>query len=159
MDITINIKKLDVYDEVAKLTGYIGSKAAKDSGLTYDKVFTTEDDVDMLEQFWRDCKHDIVNVCKRFISIVTEPPSTQAVDAEEIFSLTMTMPSLFDISTGGAVQNNMRAYCINSISARWLAISNAAAAQTYITISQDDMRKITELIYYTKRPKRTPIIT
>lgn len=38
MSIAINIKKASVYDEVAKLTGYVGSKTVEDNiGQTYEE--------------------------------------------------------------------------------------------------------------------------
>lgn len=54
MDVILTIKKAVVYDEVAKLTGYVGAKTIEDSGKAYDRVFTTDDDRLMLERFWRE---------------------------------------------------------------------------------------------------------
>ena len=70
MDVVLSIKKANVYDEVAKLTGYVGAKNIEDTGKAYDRVFTTDDDRLMLERFWREAVGAITDEVKRFIITV-----------------------------------------------------------------------------------------
>lgn len=102
MDITLNIKKASVYDDVAKLTGYIGAKN-NESELTYDKVFTTDDDRILLERFWRDSCNASTDEFKNFIKTVSESTS-QTIDNTEIYTVVMTMPSSFDIKELGLIR-------------------------------------------------------
>ena len=155
MDINMEIKKRDVYDEVAKLTSYIGAKATDgEKGITYDRVFATEDDRDMLEQFWRDSKQDLINSCKRFVKTASEPANSQVIDYTEVLTMVMTMPSTFDTNLTNVLQSAMRFYCIHNISSRWVAITEKKEAKSYPDAAIKNMETTEETIYYTKRPKR-----
>ena len=51
-DITIQIDKQEVYEEVYKVTAYIGGKNVDTNGKTlYDQVFVTDADKEMIDSF------------------------------------------------------------------------------------------------------------
>ena len=56
-EIILNIKKKDVYNEVAKISSYVGAKSEKNNEDTdmYARVFATDSDREMLDRFWEDC--------------------------------------------------------------------------------------------------------
>ena len=99
MDVVLSIKKANVYDEVAKLTGYVGAKNIEDTGKAYDRVFTTDDDRLMLERFWREAVGAITDEVKRFIITVSNQVNSQYVDISEVWTATLEMPSTAEIAT------------------------------------------------------------
>ena len=54
-DSTLTIKKIDVYEEVAKTTAYIGAKNKLEDGKSaFDQVFVTDADLAMIERFYNE---------------------------------------------------------------------------------------------------------
>lgn len=152
MDITLNIKKASVYDDVAKLTGYIGAKN-NESELTYDKVFTTDDDRILLERFWRDACNASTDEFKNFIKSVTESTS-QTIDNTEIYTVVMDMPSSFDSNLTNSIQNSLHSYFVNSIASKWFALIDKNESDYYNKESAVNGVDIRAKIYHRKRPSR-----
>ena len=156
MDIALNIKKASVYDDVAKLTGYIGAKN-NESELTYDKVFTTDDDRILLERFWRDSCNASTDEFKNFIKSVTENTS-QTIDNTEIYTVVMDMPSSFDSNLTNSIQNSLHSYFVNSIASKWFALIDKNESEYYKAESLGNGNDIRRKIYFRKKPIRvTPV--
>ena len=52
-DITIHIDQIEVYEEVSKVTAYIGGKNVDANGRTlYEQVFVTDADREMIDSFF-----------------------------------------------------------------------------------------------------------
>lgn len=159
MDVILTIKKALVYDEVAKLTGYVGAKTIEDSGKAYDRVFTTDDDRLMLERFWREAIGAITDEVKRFITTVSSPSNSQSVDITEVWEATLNMPSSFDDNLTGSINSSLLSYAVNSIAGKWFAITNKEEADRYSTLAIADGNETKSKLYYRKKPKRViPII-
>lgn len=159
MDVILTIKKAVVYDEVAKLTGYVGAKTIEDSGKAYDRVFTTDDDRLMLERFWREAIGAITDEVKRFITTVSSPSNSQSVDITEVWETTLNMPSSFDDNLTGSINSSLLSYAVNSIAGKWFAITNKEEADRYSTLAIADGNETKSKLYYRKKPKRViPII-
>ena len=124
MDVVLNIKKAYVYDEVAKLTGYVGAKTIEDTGKAYDRVFTTDDDRLMLERFWREAVGAITDEIKRFITNVSTQANAQTVDISEVWTANLEMPSNFDNNLIDSINDSLFSYAVNSIVSKWFAINN-----------------------------------
>lgn len=156
MDVTFNIKKAYVYDEVSKLTSYIGAKTITDTGLGYDRVFTTDDDRELLERFWREACISIEDEFKNFITSVTSL-DIQSFDLTEIWSATLSMPSNYDTLLDKTINDLLVSYCINSITAKWLMITSKDDASTYMDIANQDGLEIKRLLYNRKKPVRKEV--
>lgn len=148
MDITLNIKKIDVYDEVAKTTSYVGLKQIDADEKMYDRVFTTDADRDLLERFWKEACSAVTDEFKQFI--VSSPVQTE----EDAFTVDMYMPSSFDINLVSSVEQSLCSFFINMITAKWFSISNKTEAEHYqkeAIASGDEVRR---KIFYRKKPTR-----
>jgi len=155
MDISLNIKKASVYDEVAKLTGYVGVKTIEDNiGKAYDRVFTTDDDKQMLERFWREACNSSTDEFKQFISTVTSPSNSQVIDDAEIYTVTMKMPGSFDNNLTPSIESSLYSYFINTITSKWFAISNKAETEYYKTESSLNGDEVRRKIFFRKKPVR-----
>ena len=104
MDITLSIKKIDVYDEVAKTTSYVGLKKIDADDKLYDRVFTTDADRDLLERFWREACNAVTDEFKQFI--ISQPGQTD----NGIFTVDMSMPSSFDMNLVSSVEQSLLSF-------------------------------------------------
>lgn len=148
MDITLKIKKIDVYDEVAKTTSYVGLKQIDADDKMYERVFTTDADRDLLERFWKEACSAVTDEFKQFI--VSSPLQTE----EDVFTVDMSMPSSFDINLVASVEQSLCSFFINMITAKWFSISSKNDAEHYqneAIASGDEVRR---KIFYRKKPKR-----
>lgn len=154
MDVVLNIKKANVYDEVAKLTGYVGAKTIEDTGKAYDRVFTTDDDRLMLERFWREAVGAITDEIKRFITNVSTQANSQTVDISEVWTANLEMPSNFDNNLIDSINDSLFSYAVNSIVSKWFAITNKEEADMYSGMAVNCGNEAKSKLYYRKKPKR-----
>lgn len=159
MNIILSIKKANVYDEVAKLTGYVGAKSIEDTGKAYDRVFTTDDDRLILERFWREAIGAITDEVKKFIVTVSAPSNSQSVDITEVWEATLNMPSSFDDNLTGSINDSLLSYAVNSIASKWFAIANKEESDKYSAMAVVAGNETKSKLYYRKKPKRViPVI-
>ena len=154
MDVVLNIKKAYVYDEVAKLTGYVGAKTIEDTGKAYDRVFTTDDDRLMLERFWREAVGAITDEIKRFITNVSTQANAQTVDISEVWTANLEMPSNFDNNLIDSINDSLFSYAVNSIVSKWFAITNKEEADMYSGMAVNCGNEAKSKLFYRKKPKR-----
>ena len=154
MDVVLNIKKAYVYDEVAKLTGYVGAKTIEDTGKAYDRVFTTDVDRLMLERFWREAVGAITDEIKRFITNVSTQANAQTVDISEVWTANLEMPSNFDNNLIDSINDSLFSYAVNSIVSKWFAITNKEEADMYSGMAVNCGNEAKSKLYYRKKPKR-----
>ena len=154
MDVVLNIKKAYVYDEVAKLTGYVGAKTIEDTGKAYDRVFTTDDDRLMLERFWREAVGAITDEIKRFITNVSTQANAQTVDISEVWTANLEMPSNFDNNLIDSINDSLFSYAVNSIVSKWFALTNKEEADMYSGMAVNCGNEAKSKLYYRKKPKR-----
>lgn len=154
MDVVLNIKKAYVYDEVAKLTGYVGAKTIEDTGKAYDRVFTTDDDRLMLERFWREAVGAITDEIKRFITNVSTQANAQTVDISEVWTANLEMPSNFDNNLIDSINDSLFSYAVNSIVSKWFAITNKEEADMYSGMAVNCGNEAKSKLYYRKKPNR-----
>lgn len=159
MNMVLSIKKANVYDEVAKLTGYVGAKSIEDTGKAYDRVFTTDDDRLILERFWREAIGAITDEVKKFIVTVSAPNNSQSVDITEVWEATLNMPSSFDDNLTGSINDSLLSYAVNSIASKWFAIANKEESDKYSAMAVVAGNETKSKLYYRKKPKRViPVI-
>lgn len=154
MDVVLNIKKANVYDEVAKLTGYVGAKTIEDIGKAYNRVFTTDDDRLMLERFWREAVGAITDEIKRFITNVSTQANSQTVDISEVWTANLEMPSNFDDNLIDSINDSLFSYAVNSIVSKWFSITNKDEAEMYSGMAVNCGNEAKSKLYYRKKPKR-----
>lgn len=154
MDIVLSIKKANVYDEVAKFTGYVGAKNIEDTGKAYDRVFTTDDDRLMLERFWKEAVGAVTDEVKRFIVTVSNQANSQIVDISEVWTVTLDMPSNFDSNLVDSINDSLFSYAVNSIVSKWFAITNKEEADLYSGMATNCGNEAKSKLYYRKKPKR-----
>ena len=68
-DITIQIDKQEVYEEVSKVTAYIGGKNVDANGKTlYDQVFVTDADKEMIDSFFSSATSNVATALEHTLT-------------------------------------------------------------------------------------------
>ena len=144
MEITLNINKEEVYEEVAQTTSYTGAKMADVNA--YERIFTTDEDKTMLERFWRECKNTICNSLKKVLISETE------TDGE--YSLTLGLSSAFDDSLTESMERSLFSFFVMNITAKWYTFTNKDEATGYATEAATYVEDIMRKAFFKKRPTR-----
>lgn len=126
---SVNISKQKVYDEVAKTTSYIGAKSVSEN-VTYNNVFTTDDDSIMLDRFWNEAGSDILSRLSRYVQ-----SGTFDTDSGD-FSVTFRLSSRCNDSLTATAGNPLFSYFVNYITGKWMQFINGESASVYLGLSE-----------------------
>lgn len=126
---SVNISKQKVYDEVAKTTSYIGAKSVSEN-VTYNNVFTTDDDSIMLDRFWIEAGSDILSRLSRYVQ--SGSFDTDSGD----FSVTFRLSSRCNDSLTATAGNPLFSYFVNYITGKWMQFINGESASVYLGLSE-----------------------
>lgn len=153
--VQLSISKSSVYNEVAKLTAYVGSKTKdKNEENIYDTVFVTNDDTIMLERFWREARSHICDELKRFVTGITVAGYDESVDLEEQYIVTLQVTDRFDMNLFPAINDLIFSYFVNGITSKWFAIANRSDADYYIGESKANLNELKRKLFYRTKPVR-----
>lgn len=142
-EVTITIKRDDVYEEVAKTTAYTGSRLDENEK---KRVFTTEDDRTMLERFWQEAKDLMCTNMRRVLTEVTDTNGT--------LTLKLSLSDAYNVALTDSIASSMSSYFVTSITAKWFAVMNIPDVTTYANeaaaLAEDVLRKV----LFKKKPVR-----
>lgn len=111
-DLTISIKKSDVYEEVAKTTAYIGAKNKLEDGKSaFDQVFVTDADLAMIERFYNESVDILMNLLKRFVAELNSENGN--------INWKLSMSDRFDSNLGTSITRSATSFLVNSIIGKW----------------------------------------
>lgn len=149
IEITLNVNKPEVYEEVAKSTAYTGGRM---SGLpdadtrVFDRVFTTDADQEMLERFWDEAASGATEQLKPFLHF-DNSTSTE-------YEVVLEVSSSYDDTLTGSVQKSLFSYFVAMILSKWFRIANKQEAEIYGNDAIGAMDDVMKKIYYKKKPVR-----
>lgn len=141
----LSVNKADVYNEVAKTTSYTGAKMENDA-TAYTRIFTTEEDKDILERFWNESKNSVTGDLKKLLNEEKEENGT--------YTLTLEVSSSFDDNLIASMQRSLFSFFVMSIVSKWYIFTNKKEAESYATSALGDMEDVMRKAYYKKRPTR-----
>lgn len=142
---TIAADKSRIYEEVARTTSYTGAKMDGDEK-AYDRIFTTDEDAEMLDRFWQECQSALLQRLKKMRPYVH--------DSEGTFELELTLPGSFDTNLTASMQQSLHSYLVMGITAKWYAFTNRDDAAAYATDAAAHLEDILRKAYYRKPPER-----
>lgn len=144
MQITIAINKDNIYEQVAQKTSWIGAKSA-DVG-AYDRIFTTDEDNELLELYWKESKDTLLSDIKSLVDSNSE--------TNNIFTLTLNVSSRFKFALLSSIQSGIESYFENIIIAKWFNISYKTDVQSYATDAATYLDDVKKKLYYKDKPRR-----
>lgn len=142
--IELAVNKQAVYEEVAKTTSYAGAKMEGDES-AYERIFTTDEDQEMLERFWNEAASGAVDQLKPFIARCSN---------EEGFAVELELSSGFDTSLRDSIESSLFSYFVTMIVSKWFKMANKAEAESYGVDAVGAMDDVMKKIYHRKRPVR-----
>lgn len=145
-DITIQIDKQEVYEEVSKVTAYIGGKNVDANGKTlYDQVFVTDADKEMIDSFFSSATNNVATALEHTL---------KDMETNDIgFNLTLRMPGNFRTTMEKPLTESIIEYIENSIVAAWCDITKKDE-ESYATNASALLQQINAMQYLRQRPKR-----
>ena len=145
-DITIQIDKQEVYEEVSKVTAYIGGKNVDANGKTlYDQVFITDADKEMIDSFFSSATSNVATALEHTL---------KDMETNDIgFNLTLRMPGNFRTTMEKPLTESIIEYIENSIVAAWCDITKKDE-ESYATNASALLQQINAMQYLRQRPKR-----
>lgn len=143
--VVLKVDKESVYNEVAKTTSYTGKKMDDEHG--YDRVFTTDEDKEMLERFWNESKNTICNSLKK---VFADDVETELGE----FCLQLDLSSSFDENLTTSMQSSLFSFFVMNITAKWYTLANKAEAAGYATEASTYVDDIMRKAFFKKRPIR-----
>ncbi len=143
--IIFQINKSEVYLEVAKTTSYTGAKMKGDTD-AYDRIFTTDEDKEMLERFWNESKNTVVDGLKRVLNTETE--------LNGVYTLELGLSNSFDDSLTESMQRSLFSFFVMNITGKWYTFTNKEEAVGYATSAASSMEDVLHKAFYKKKPVR-----
>lgn len=147
--VVIDITKQDVYEEVAKTTAYTGARMQGDDG-AYDRIFTKDSDMEMLERFWSEACSAATEQLKNFVTEVSGEAAGSAA-----YHLKLELSSSYDDSLTAGMKASLTSYLVLMIVSRWSRITNRTDSESYATDAAGAMDDVMKKVYYRKKPTRT----
>lgn len=142
--IELTVNKLAVYDEVAKTTSYAGAKMVGDES-AYERIFTTDEDREMLERFWNEAASGAIDSLK---------PYVDAWSNGDDFEVDLRLSSGFDINLEDSIRCSLFSYFVAMIVSKWFKITNKAEAESYGVEAEGAMKDVMSKIHHRRRPVR-----
>lgn len=156
MEIILDVKKLLVYDEVAKTSSYTGAKMAGDDA-AYDRIFTTDEDRLMLERFWLEAAGGATEKMKPFIVSVAPQPVSQRVDLTRDYTVRLKVSVDFEPALRESTETSLYDYFVNFIVSRWYKFTCKEEIGSYATDAVAALEDVLRKLYYKKKPTRIPV--
>lgn len=153
-NVTLEVNKSYVYDEVAKTTAYVGSKMLVEDANAYDRIFTTDEDRLLLERFWVETCNVATNQFKPFLVSLNPQPISHGIELEKNYVASLELPSNFDSSLQEVISTSLFSFFVASIVSKWFTITDKPDAERYTAEAVSIMDDIMRMLFHRKRPKR-----
>ncbi|MCU6767350.1 hypothetical protein OCV73_00035 [Barnesiella propionica] len=146
-EITLIVNRASVYDEVAKTTSYTGAKMQNEDETAYNRIFTTDEDQQMLERFWIEACHIATDNFKPFIMHVSKY-------TESDYIVKLKLSSSFDENLNATTESSLFSFFVVTIVAKWYQFTNKGETEYYTNYATKLMTDVMRKIYWKKKPKR-----
>lgn len=137
-NIELDIKRKDVYNEVARISGYVGAKSFKEQdgqADTYTRIAITDSDSELLDRYWEDCCGKVAGELQRFIKdIVSNDKSNDA---------TFIIQPLSNVAQRKTVlQKDLFSCFVNFILCKWFELTDKERCEYYFANYNDFIKGI-----------------
>lgn len=153
-NVTLEVNKSYVYDEVAKTTAYVGSKMLVEDANAYDRIFTTDEDRLLLERFWVETCNVATNQFKPFLVSLGSQPISHGVSLANNYVVELELSSSFDTNLQEPISTSLFSFFVSSIVGKWFSFTNKPEANSYIEGAVSIMEDIMRKMYFKRKPIR-----
>lgn len=152
-NVTITTIKLDVYNEVAKMTSYTGAKMEEDPS-AYERIFTTDSDRLMLERYWIEACDLVTDTLKEYVVEVNDHHTGHGIELDNNYIVSLSLSSAWDESREGNLGSTIFSFFVYYILSKWYALANKTEAAAYATEAQGRLLDVMKVIYHRQKPTR-----
>lgn len=153
-NITLTVVKADVYEEIAKTTSFAGGKKIGEDVNAYERIFTTDEDRQMLERFWHDACNAVTTQMRESLSDVSALGDSFYTDLQTNYELELNMSDRFDNRLVNSIEKELFSFFVCFILSQWYSMTNVADAESQAKKAEGVMKNVMDKIYYTKPPVR-----
>ena len=137
-NIELDIKRKDVYNEVARISGYVGAKSFKEQdgqADTYTRIAITDSDYELLDRYWEDCCGKVAGEVQRFIKDI--------VSNDKSNDVTFIIQPLSDVAQRKTVlQKDLFSCFVNFILCKWFELTDKERCEYYFANYNDFIKGI-----------------
>lgn len=144
--IILTVNKADVWNEVAKTSGYTGDKMTDSDENAYERILLTDEDQKSLQRFWEEAVAVANDQLKEMLETASEVKSDYVV--------ILHVSNSYDKVLNGSVEAALTSYFISAIVGRWYKFCNKTEAESYFTDAANMMDDVLRKLYSRKRPRR-----
>lgn len=145
MEITLQISKTAVLNEVAQTTAYSGAKMDDDEK-AFDRIGVVDEDNTELQRFWDESRAE---VAKAFIRLL----ASEGMNGDN-YELKLNVSVSFDNSLLPSMVLGLFSYFVQSITAKWYVFTNKKEAGAFDERGSALLQEVKEKAYYKKMPTR-----
>ena len=161
IEITITALKPDVLNEVARTTAYEGKKTTGEEG-AYERIFTTEEDKEMLQRFWDEAASTVTEAMKRFVVSISDSHIETGKDANgnstttttEAYEAKLEVSSSYDTALTASIEKSLYSFFVNAIVSKWNNFVKEGQVERYEIEANAALEDIMRKLFYKKRPTR-----
>ena len=145
MTIEITLDRTQTFEQVNKITSYIGSKTKSDQDMmSYAVIATTSYNDELLQNYYDDALNSLATLFKPFLS------TTAVEDARTTF--TLEMPSNFAAVLLDSLQKEVNSFVVDFILSLWLTL-RGAPAELYAKKAAASLEAISVKLYTRMAPQ------
>ena len=145
MTIEITLDRTQTFEQVNKITSYIGSKTKSDQDMmSYAVIATTSYNDELLQNYYDDALNSLATLFKPFLS------TTAVEDARTTF--TLEMPSNFAAVLLNSLQKEVDSFAVDFILSLWLTLCGAPA-ELYAKKAAASLEAISVKLYTRMAPQ------
>lgn len=153
IEVMLTVNKANVYDEVAKTTSYTGAKMVGDES-AYERIFTTDEDREILERFWVEACNAVTEEFKPFLISVSDQPEDDGTDTGRNYEVKLELSSSYDVTLNKSIETSLFSFFVSAIVAKWYKFTNKGEQEAWAGDALGMMQDVKSKIYYRKKPKR-----
>ena len=147
MNITLSIKRSEVFSEVAQTTNYTGAKMDDDAN-AYERITTVDEDQSELKRFWDESRAE---VAQAFIRMLV---SEGMAGDNDTYNLVLNVSVAFDEALLPGMQLGLFSYFVQNIAAKWFGYTNKKEAGEVATVGKAILDDVKEKAFFKKKPTR-----
>lgn len=145
MTFEITLDRTQTFEQVNKITSYIGSKTKSDQDMmSYAVIATTSYNDELLQNYYDDALNSLATLFKPFLS------TTTIEDARTTF--TLEMPSNFAAALLNSLQKEVDSFAVDFILSLWLTLCGVPA-EMYAKKAAASLEAISVKLYTRMAPQ------
>lgn len=153
--ITLTISKSLVWHEIAKATSYTGAKMVTgDDPGAYDRIFTTDEDREMLERYWVEACSLATQTLKEWTNEISAQPIHHGVDVESDYVVKLKVADQYPTELTDSVKSDVMSFIVGAILSKWYRLTNKAESEAYASESASHLLNATAKLFQRRRPAR-----